>query len=361
MKFETKLIKNAVSTLIRNTKGVEVYIRQNGVNAILTASSMGIAGIAKVECSGNGTEEFGMNAKFLNDILASIDAEDVMMEKGTDGLVTIRGGRSRWTLKELSTEPMPYKKVSEPRLELTFSEERYKALMSRVVPFLDTGENTPALTGMTMLADGNVLRLYGANRHCISSQEIVLSETVPEKVRAVISREGCTLTLDDDVKWRLGEQALEVVSGNFAYQVRLIGAVPPDFVKATKAPDGMKVISVVKATFSDAVERVGLCARVVEASPLQVTINNDNIRLYAKSEMIGDAEENVSLLTKSGLNGEEFGMNSKYLENAVKAARSIKLKIGYTAPLSPIHISDDVEDNDKWKVVIAPVRIRNQE
>lgn len=361
MKFQTKAIKNAVSTLIRNTKGVEVYIRQNGANAILTASSMGISGIAKVECSGSGAEGFGMNAKFLNDIISSIDAEDVTMEKGQDGLVTIKGGRSRWTLKALSTEPMPYKKVSEPKLELTFSEERYKALMSRVVPFLDTGENTPALTGMTLVAEGNSLRLYGANRHCISAQEITLSEVVSEKVRAVISREGCTLTLDDDVKWSLGEQALEIISGNFAYQVRLIGAAPPDFVKATIVPDGMKTISVVKAAFSDAVERVGLCARVVEASPLQVTINDDNVRLYAKSEMIGDAEEQVSLLSKSGINGEEFGINSKYLENSVKAARSIKLKIGYTAPLSPIHISDDVDDNDKWKVVIAPVRIRNQE
>lgn len=361
MKFQTKTIKVAVSTLIRNTKGVEIYIRQNGANAILTASSMGIVGVAKVECDESGADNFGMNAKFLNDILASIDAEDVTIEKGKDGLVTIKGGRSRWTLKALSTEPMPYKKVSEPKLELTFSEERYKALMSRVAPFLDTGENTPALTGMTLVAEGNNLHLYGANRHCISSQEIALSEVVSEKVRTVISREGCTLTLDDDVKWRLAENVLEVISGNFAYQVRLIEATPPDFVKATTVPDGMKTISVVKAAFSDAVERVGLCARVVEASPLQVTINQDNVRLYAKSEMIGDAEEQVSLLAKSGIEGEEFGMNSKYLENAVKASRSIKLKIGYTAPLSPIHISDDVDDNDKWKVVIAPVRIRNQE
>ena len=361
MKFETKSIKTAVSTMIRNTKCVEIYVRPNGENALLMGSSMGISGIARVAVSDAGVDEFGLNAKFLNDIVSAIDAETTTIEKDSDDLVTIKGGRSRWTLKALSTEPMPYKKVSEPKLELTFSEERYKALMSRVVPFLDTGENTPALTGMTLVAEGNSLRLYGANRHCISAQEITLSEVVSEKVRTVISREGCTLTLDDDVKWRLATNALEIISGNFAYQVRLIEATPPDFVKATTVPDGMKTISVVKAAFSDAVERVGLCARVVEASPLQVTINDDNVRLYAKSEMIGDAEEHVSLLAKSGINGEEFGMNSKYLENAVKAARAIKLKIGYTAPLSPIHISDDVDDNDKWKVVIAPVRIRNQE
>lgn len=361
MKFNNKILKKAISTLVKNTRGAEVYLRTHGNMVVATASSSQIAGIVKIEAKEvSASEKFGLNAKFLGEILTSIDAEEISLNE-SEGLVEIKAGRSRWSLRALSTEPMPYKKVSEPRLAMTLSAERYKALMERVTPFLSSQESRPSLTGMTICAQGNTMMLYGATPHCVSKQEITLSTNVAKEVTAVISRDGVTLTTDNDVLWRLGENVLEIITGDFAYQVRLITAPPPDFDKVTAIPEGMRTLTLVKAAFSDAVERVGLCARVVESSSLQLTLNEDHVRLYAKSDMIGDAEEIVPLLTKSGISGEEFGMNSRYLESAVKASRSVKLKIGYTAPLNPVHITDDVDGDDKWRVVIAPVRLPNQE
>ena len=67
MKFQTKTIKAAVSSLLRNVKGAELYLKGYSSNAILTMANKSVIGAIKVEAIEiSPNEEFGLNGKFLH-------------------------------------------------------------------------------------------------------------------------------------------------------------------------------------------------------------------------------------------------------------------------------------------------------
>ena len=363
MKFQTKVIKNAVSSLLKNVKGSEIYFKAYALNAIVTMGNKTAVGAVKVEAMETATsEEFGMSAKFLHDMLSSLDSEEVVIQQ-VDNRIEVKGGKSRWNLVSLSNVSPTYSPVKEPTFVLGFSKDRYQDMMSRALPFIATEETISAFNGLSVIAEGDECSIYGASRSCFSKQTFKISTPVETKKEIVLWREIAALSLPGDVEWRFADNVIEVVSENERYTMPLLAATPPAFDKAFPSLEGAKEIVLAKSAFADASERVGLCARVVESSAIHLTINNESVRLYANSEMIGDAEENVTTLNKTGVEGETVGISVRHLEKMVKAVSSVKVKITYTGdPLKPLVFENDAKASDsdvQWIGLVAPVRLKN--
>ena len=154
-----------------------------------------------------------------------------------------------------------------------------------------------------------------------------------------------------------------MIAGNERYTMPLLAAAPPPFEKAIPDTNGAKEIVLSKSALNDAAERVGLCAKVVESSALRLTFNDQSVRLYASSDMIGDAEEVVQTLNSTGLNGVEIGLSARHLEKMVKAVSAVKVKITFTGdPLKPLLFQNDAKVSEgevSWLGVVAPVRLKN--
>lgn len=364
MKFNVKFLKNAVSSLLRNVKGAELYLKGYSSNAILTMANKSAIGAVKVEAIEiSPDEEFGLNGKFLHEMLSATDSDDVIITKKDDGLVEVKAGRSRWTLVALANVAPTYNPVREHTFVLGFSEDRYKEVMARALPFIANEETISAFNGMSILVNGDTCSLYGASRSCISRQRFKLVEPVVESKTLVLWRDIAALSLSGDVQWRFTDNTVEVVSGNERYTMPLLAAAPPPFDKAIPELEGAKEIVMSKSAFADAADRVGLCARVVESSALRLTFNDMTARLYASSDMIGDAEEIVQTLNHTDLDGAEIGISARHLEKIVKAVNSVKVKITFTGdPLKPLLFQNDTKVSDgevDWLGVVAPVRLKN--
>ena len=364
MKFNVKSLKSAISSLLRNVKGSELYLKGYSSNAILTMANKSAIGAIKVEAIEIApNEEFGLNGKFLNEMLSATDADDMTIVKKDDGLVEVRAGRSRWTLVALANVAPTYNPVKEPSFVLGFSEGRYKELMARAVPFIANEETISAFNGLSVLVEGDTCSLYGASRSCVSRQRFKLAEHVTEKKTLVLWRDIAALSLSGDVQWRFTDNTVEVVAGNERYTMPLLAAAPPKFDTILPDLTGAKEIVMSKSAFADAADRVGLCAKVVESSALRLTFNDQTVRLYASSDMIGDAEEIVQTLNHTGLNGAEIGISARHLEKIVKAVNSVKVKITFTGdPLQPLLFQNDTKVSDEevdWLGVVAPVRLKN--
>ena len=336
MKFAVKNLKGAVSNILKNTKSTELYFYGYGTSVIITGAGKQIVGAVKVSAiESQPKEAFGVSGKYLSEMLSATDADEIVIQKNNN-LVEVNAGKSRWKLVALSNVPPTYKKVENPSLVLGFSECRYKELMARALPFIASEEAISAFNGLTVMVHNGECRIYGATRSCMSEQKFRIAETVADRT-VVLWREVAALSLPNDVEWRIGDTTIEVVSGDERYTMPLLSAPAPNFEKVFPDTSSAKEIVVSKSAINDAVERVALCARVVESTPLQITINNQSVRLYASSEMVGDAEESIVTLNKTGVEGDTIGVSSRYMEKLVKACSSVKLKITYTGnPLSPI-------------------------
>ena len=364
MKFQTKTIKAAVSSLLRNVKGAELYLKGYSSNAILTMANKSVIGAIKVEAIEiSPNEEFGLNGKFLHEMLSATDADDVIINKKEDGLVEVKAGRSRWTLVALANVAPTYNPVKEPTFVLGFSEERYKEVMARALPFIANEQTISAFNGMSVLVDGDTCSIYGASRSCVSRQRFKLAEHVAEPKTIVLWRDIAALTLVGDVQWRFTDNTVEVVAGNERYTMPLLAAAPPKFDTILPDLTGAKEIVMSKSALADASDRVGLCARVVESSALRLTFNDQTVRLYASSDMIGDAEEIVQTLNRTGLDNTEVGISARHLEKIVKAVSSVKVKITFTGdPIKPLLFQNDTKVSDgevDWLGVVAPVRLKD--
>lgn len=364
MKFTVKSLKSSIASLLKNVKGSELYLKGYSSKAVLTMANKSAIGVAKVDAIEVSTnEEFGLNAKFLHDMLSATDAKDVVIQKKDNGVIEVKAGRSRWTLVALANVAPTYRAIQEPSFVLGFSEERYKELMARAVPFIANEETISAFNGLSVIVEGDTCSLYGASRSCVSRQRFKLAEPVAETKTLVLWRDIAALTLSGDVQWRFTDNTVEVVSGNERYTMPLLAATPPPFDKAIPELEGAKEIVMSKSAFADAADRVGLCARVVESSALRLTFNDQTVRLYASSDMIGDAEEIVQTLNHTGLDGAEIGISARHLEKIVKAVNSVKVKITFTGdPLKPLLFQNDTKVSDgevDWLGVVAPVRLKN--
>lgn len=364
MKFNVKVLKSSIASLLKNVKGSELYLKGYSSKAVLTMANKSAIGVAKVDAIEVSTnEEFGLNAKFLHDMLSATDADDVVIQKKDDGVIEVKAGRSRWTLVALANVAPTYKAIQEPSFVLGFSEERYKELMARAVPFIANEETISAFNGLSVIVEGDTCSLYGASRSCVSRQRFKLAEPVAETKALVLWRDIAALTLSGDVQWRFTDNTVEVVAGNERYTMPLLAAVPPKFDTILPDLTGAKEIVMSKSAFADASDRVGLCARVVESSALRLTFNDQTVRLYASSDMIGDAEEIVQTLNRTGLDNTEVGISARHLEKIVKAVSSVKVKITFTGdPIKPILFQNDTKVSDgevDWLGVVAPVRLKN--
>ena len=363
MKINVKTLKATINNLLRNTKGAEAYFKAYGENAIITVANRQCIGAAKIEViSAEPNEEFAISGKFLSEMLGSLDSDEVVIQK-KDNMVEVKGGRSRWSLVALSNVAPTYTPVKSPEFVLGFSEDRYKEIMARAVPFVATEETISAFNGVSVVVDGDKCSIYGATRSCFSRQTFRISEAVEEKKVVVLWREIAALSLPSDVQWRFSTNTVEVVSGNERYTMPLLVAAPPAFEKVIPDLSNAKSVILPKGGFFDAVERVGLCARVVESSAIHMTLNDQTVNFYACSEMIGDAEESVATLNRTGIDGEKVGVSARLIEKIVKAASAVKVKMTYAGnPLWPLLFENDSATNDsdvEWLAVVAPVRLKN--
>jgi len=306
----------------RNTipilSNVKVEARDGRLNLNATDMDLDIAEAVDAEVAVPG--EITAPAHTLYDIIRKLpEGAQVELETDDEAQLTLRSGRSRFSLACLPTEDFPVMAGGDLPQEFLLPAGELRGLIDRTRFAISTEETRYYLNGIYVHAaqrDGvDVLRAVATDGHRLASVEMPLPEgaagmpgvIVPRKtvaeLRKLIDETG------EDIAVSLSETKIRFSFDDAILTSKLIDGTFPDYERVIPA-DNNKILEVDCRQFAEAVDRVSAIS-TEKSRAVKLALSSGNLVLSANSPDNASASEELEVVYAA--DPVEIGFNSRYL------------------------------------------------
>ncbi len=348
----------------RNTIPIlsNVMIEAEGSGISLTATDLDIAIIehadATVETPGSTT----VPAHTLFDIVRKLpDGSEVQLELEDGERLTVKAGRSRFTLACLPRDDFPVMSEGElpHRFELPAAE--LKRLIDKARFAISTEETRYYLNGIYLhVADGENgarLRAVATDGHRLARVEqdvpdgatgmpgiIIPRKTVAEIRKLIDECESNIAIALSDTKIRFTYDGSTVTS-------KLIDGTFPDYTRVI--PEGNdKMLEIDRKIFAEAVDRVSTISSDKTRS-VKMSLGSNTLTLSVNSPDSGSATEELAAAYES--DALDVGFNSRYLLDILAQVESETVQVLMADPSAPTILQDIADEGALY--VLMPMRV----
>ena len=258
-------------------------------------------------------------AHTLYDIVRKLpDGSQVELETTEDNL-TLRAGRSRFTLSCLPTADFPVMAGGEMPQEFRLSAGELRSLIDRTKFAISTEETRYYLNGIYLHVaerDGvDVLRAVATDGHRLASVEVPLPAGAAGMAGVILPRKTVGELrklideIGDDITVALSETKARFSFADAVMSSKLIDGTFPDYARVIPS-DNDKILDVECKSFAEAVDRVSAIS-TEKSRAVKLAVGNNNLVLSANSPDNGSASEEIEVAyTAEAI---EIGFNSRYL------------------------------------------------
>lgn len=293
--------------------------------------------------------KIAVDAKILCGILKKAPSETVSFEVTGDD-VTIKAGRSRFTVKGVPAESFPQIPIVDGNSVNVSADELNR--LTRLTSFAAAKDNSRAqYTGIRVSFDNSELSFTALDGYRLAkaTAAIETGATGSYIVPANAMNEAARL-LSGEVQVTLGDKHAEFSDGSCSVFTRLLDGRFQNFESAT--PHRVVCAEVDREALAEAVERVSVTLDTTFISPIECIIRDGKIELSSRAS-IGTSSDSVECDTDGTV---KIGLNHRYLLDALKAADTQKVKITLENPLKPVLIEPVGEGG--FKYIVLPVRLK---
>lgn len=280
---------------------------------------------------------------------------------GEDGQLTLRSGRSRFSLSCLPVEDFPNMVGGTFTHTFTLRAADLRGLIDRTKFAISTEETRYYLNGIFLhaaLSDGvDVLRAVATDGHRLARVEVPLPEgaagmpgvIVPRKtvaeVRKLIEETNADVTIS------LSDSKIRFAFDDAMLTSKLIDGTFPDYERVIPQ-DNDKILVVEKKPFADAVDRVSAIS-TEKSRAIKVAVDKGTLTLSASSPEAGSATEEVSVTYDSS--PMEIGFNSRYLLDIMSQIEGDSARFAMADAASPTVIREVADGSAVY--VLMPMRV----
>jgi len=288
-------------------------------------------------------------------------AQIEMEASGERSALTIRSGRSTFTLACLPPEDYPLMASGELPHNFSLSATELRALIDRTRFAISTEETRYYLNGIylhsTKADEVPVIRAVATDGHRLARMEMVLPEgaagipgvIIPRKT--VLELRKLIEESEDEVQIGLSETKIRVAVGEAALTSKLIDGTFPDYDRVIPSNND-KVLEVECKAFAEAVDRVSTIS-TEKSRAVKLAIENGNLVLSATSPENGTAVEELEVrYLASPL---EIGFNSRYLLDITEQIAGDGAQFVMSDAGSPTIVRD--RDDASALYVLMPMRV----
>ena len=292
--------------------------------------------------------KIAVDAKILCGILKKAPSESVSLETHGE-TVTIKSGRSRFSLQGLSAEHFPQIPLIEgDSIKLSADE---LSRMTRLTSFAAAKDDSRAqYKGIEISFNYSELSFTALDGYRLAkaTAAIETGATGSYIVPATAMNEVARL-LSGEVHVTLGDKHAEFSDGTCSVFTRLLDGRFQNFESAI--PHRAVCAEVDREALAEAVERVSVTLDATFISPIECIIRDGKIELSSRAS-IGTSSDSVECDTDGTV---KIGLNHRYLLDALKAADTQKVRITLENPLKPVLIEPVGEGG--FKYIVLPVRL----
>jgi DNA polymerase-3 subunit beta len=349
----------------RNTIPIlsNVLLRAEDGQLALSATDMDLEIVASVAAHGARKGATTAPAHTLYDIVRKLreGAQIELETAGDKGSMTLRSGRSTFTLACLPPEDYPLMAGGDLAHSFTLSAADLKRLIDRTRFAISTEETRYYLNGIYLHAAKSdnlpMLRAVATDGHRLARMEIPLPEGAGGMPPVIVPRKTVTELrklldeVDQDIQISLSDTKIRFVLGDAVLTSKLIDGTFPDYDRVIPSGND-KILEVVCKDFAEAVDRVSTISSE-KSRAVKLTIERGSLMLSATSPENGTATEEIEVrYTASPL---EIGFNSRYLLDITEQIEGEGVRFAMADAASPTVVRDTADGSALY--VLMPMRV----
>jgi DNA polymerase-3 subunit beta len=329
----------------------------------LTATDMDITVMEGVAAKVGEEGAMTVPAHMLYEIVRKLPdgAEIAITKKADDAKVTLKAGKSRFTLSSLPVDDFPVISEDDLQTQFTITVDECRALLDKTRFAISTEETRYYLNGVYFHStsdDGaQVLRAVSTDGHRLARVQVALPDGAADMPGVIVPRktinELVKLTEEggQDVNISLSETKIKFVCGSAMLVSKLIDGTFPDYDRVIPVGND-KIMEVEGKSLSQAVDRVSVIASE-KSRGIKLQLEESNLTLSATGAEQGSADE--ALEVKYSADKVEIGFNSRYLLDVLGQIESDTVQMIFADSQSPALIRDPADLGALY--VVMPMRV----
>jgi DNA polymerase III subunit beta len=333
-----------------------VLLSTQGTKLSITATDLEVEMVAEAEVKGDGAGEITVPGRKFHDIFRALP-EGTSVDVSLSGeRLTIKGGRSRFTLSTLRAADFPTIEDIGAKQTLRLNRADLRRLVDKTHFSMAQQDVRYYLNGLLLETEKKRLRAVATDGHRLALSEVDLLAAAGRDEQLIVPRKGVLelsrlLDGEGEVEVALGANHIRAQLDGIRLTSKLIDGRFPEYSRVV--PNQPKnVIKADRSLFRQALQRTAILSNEkyrgvrLELSPNSVTLQANN----------PEQEEAVETLeVEYSGDAMEIGFNVNYLLDALAAVDSEQVEFGVTDANSSCLIREP--GTDRTKFVVMPMRL----
>jgi DNA polymerase-3 subunit beta len=292
----------------------------------------------------------------LLDIFRSLP-EKTSVALSTEGeRVSLRAGRSRFTLSSLPASEFPLVDEINVQQTLSVAQGEFRRLIDKTHFSMAQQDVRYYLNGLLLETDGKTLRAVATDGHRLALCETELSVKAKTNQQVIVPRKGVLelqriLGTEGDIELAVGTNHVRAQIGDIRFTSKLIDGRFPEYGRVIPSSPA-RMVEADREPLKLALQRTAILSNE-KYRGIRLVARPGLLTLQAHNPEQEEAEDQVEV----NYNGEEveIGFNVNYLLDALNAIESDKVEIGLTDSNSSCLIHAPGTTHTKY--VVMPMRL----
>lgn len=335
-----------------------VLLVLDGDRLSLTGTDLEVELVGRVQLPSPGESgEVTVPARKLVDICKSLPEGSEINFTAEDGKVTVKAGRSRFTLSTLPAREFPNVEDSMGTHQFTIKQGQLKRLIDRTGFAMAQQDVRYYLNGMLWELNGQQLRVVATDGHRLALC------TLPEKVgvngdtQVILPRKGVLemarllLEEDEDIAIVIGSNHIRATTDEFTFTSKLVDGKFPDYQRVLpRSPN--KIVLGSRLDLRQAFTRTAILSNE-KYRGVRLKLTDNSLDIVANNPEQEEAEEAVPV----DYQGEalEIGFNVSYLLDVLGVLSGEQIKLSLSDPNSSALLEESEEGDSLY--VVMPMRL----
>ncbi|MEH6625479.1 MAG: DNA polymerase III subunit beta [Motiliproteus sp.] len=335
-----------------------ILLVTEGNQLSLTGTDLEVEMVGRIELEQESESgSITVPAKKLMDICKSLpDHVDVELVL-TGQKVTIKGGRSRFTLSTLPASEFPNIEDGPRNLEIPIAQKKLRRLIERTGFAMAQQDVRYYLNGMLLELDNNQLRTVATDGHRLATAVCSVDQDLSVKQQVIVPRKGilelARLLEDTDTEAQLviGSNHIRVNTGDYTFTSKLVDGKFPDYERVIPR-GGDKLVIADRQELRQVLSRISILSNE-KYRGVRLALTEGYLQVMANNPEQEEAEETLAVDYQGP--SVEIGFNVNYILDVLSILPDKDVSISLSDPNSSSLI-EAVDSND-CLYVIMPMRM----
>ena len=245
--------------------------------------------------------------------------------------VSVRGGRSRFTLSSLPAAEFPLVEEINTKQTLSVPQGDFRRLIDKTHFSMAQQDVRYYLNGLLLETDGKALRAVATDGHRLALCEMELAGNAKTTHQVIVPRKGVLelqriLGTEGTIELAVGTNHVRAQIGDIRFTSKLIDGRFPEYARVIPA-NPPRPVEADREALRQALQRTAILSNE-KYRGIRLTVRPDLLTLQAHNPEQEEAEDQVEVSYK----GEEveIGFNVNYLLDALSAVEGDRVEIGLT-------------------------------